>query len=143
MPARIAEAGNTQHRFALGLLAHRGFVVVRSPDAEAAEIDELWAMHPDGTILVGSSGLVLVGLLAILDELGDDWYTAPRVELPKGKTIDLAPEALARVADADLPATRDAFRRFAAISGWDVPCGDTREELVEAARNWLVKRNDD
>lgn len=138
MPARIAEAGNTEHHFALGLLARRGFVVVRPPRG-----DGYWALDAEGRSLAGSTALVLVGLLAILDELGDDWYAAPRVQLPEAEIVDLDPDALARLSDAELGDAREAFERFAATMGRAVSCGETREELVAAVREWLARSDDD
>jgi hypothetical protein len=132
MATRIGEAGNTTHGFPLGILAERGFTVVRGPDGN----EELWAIHADGTSLIGSSPLVLLGLLAIVDHLGPDWYSSPRVALPKGRILDLSPEDMAKIPEAQLPAARDALRLLASIRGRTVECGETRENLIEAARAW-------
>ena len=113
MPARIAEAGNTQHRYALGALASRGFTVVIRPDTSQ---DDYWAIHPDGTRLIGSSPLVLLGLLSLLDQLGEDWYNAPKVQLPKGRILDLTPEGMARMPDSERAAAAEALELLGRIT---------------------------
>lgn len=112
MPARIGEAGNTTFGISLGLLAHRGFTVVL-PDSDS----DYWAIRADGTSLIGSTPLVLVGLMAILDHLGDDWYRAPRIDLPKGDVIDLSPDSLARMPEAQLARAREAQVLLESIRG--------------------------
>jgi hypothetical protein len=92
---------------------------------------------PTATPLIGSSPLVLLGLLAIVDHLGPDWYRAPRVELPKGSIVDIEPEAMATIPEEQIPAGREALRRLASIRGRTVECGETREELIAAARAWV------
>jgi hypothetical protein len=133
MATRIGEAGNTTHGFPLGILAERGFTVVRGPD----DGEELWAIHADGTSLIGSSPLVLLGLLAIVDHLGPDWYRAPRVNLPKAHILDLAPQDVAKIPETQVPAAGEAIRLLASIRGRTVARGDTREELIAASRAWV------
>lgn len=99
--------------------------------------DEYWAIHPDGTSVIGSSPLILLGLLSLLDQLGEDWYRAPRVRLPKADVVDLTPEGIARLSDAELPAARDALQLLGRILGREAAIGETREELASAAQAWL------
>lgn len=136
MPALIAEAGNTQFSYALGALAARRFTVVIHPETRDSE-QKYWAIHPDGTSLVGSSPLVLLGLLSLLDQLGEDWYGAPRVRFPKTKVVDLTPDGLNHTKDADLPAASEAFELLGRILGRELPAGATRDDLVVTSRAWI------
>jgi hypothetical protein len=129
---RIAQAGNTTHGFPLAILARRGFTVTQGPDAD----DDLWALHPDGTCLIAETPLALLGLLAIVDVLGPDWYHRPLVVLPRGRMVALTPDELARLPDEDLDAARSAFVALAVARGRPEP-GSGRDELVEAARAWI------
>lgn len=136
MPARIAEAGNTQFSYALGALATRGYTVVIHPATRDSE-QHYWAIHPDGTSLVGSSPLVLLGLLSLLDQMGEDWYRAPRVRFPKAAVVDLTADALTQTKEADLPAALEAFELLGRILGRELPPGTTREDLVVTSRAWI------
>jgi hypothetical protein len=141
MPARIAEHLNTQGGYALRLLAYRGFTVVKEPNARETEY---WAIHPDGTALIGSSPLVLLGLLSLADHLGADWYWHPRIALPEARDIvDLTPEGIESMPDADLPDAREALLLLASVLDRDVACGSTRDELRAAVQAWLEKSRDD
>lgn len=137
MPARIAEAGNTSWGYPLRILTHRGFTVVVSPDAK--DDSDYRAIHPNGTSLIASSLLGLLGLLSIYDHLGDEWYTAPRIELPDYRPIvDLTPEALAKLPDDQVAAAREALMLLASIRNREIAVGTTREELVAAARDFSL-----
>ena len=136
MPPRVAEAGNTQFSYALGALAARGFTVVIHPETRDSE-QKYWAIHPDGTSLVGSSPLVLLGLLSLLDQMGEDWYRAPRVRFPKAAVVDLTPDALTHTNEADLPAAFEAFGLLGRILGQELPAGATREDLVVTSQAWI------
>lgn len=133
MATRIGEAGNTTHGYPLGILSGRGFIVVRGPDEDG----ELWAIHADGTSLIGSSPLVLLGLLAIVDQLGPDWYGAPRAALPKGRILELSPEEVAKMPEGELPGALAALRLLGAIRERPIECGETREQLLAAVRAWV------
>jgi hypothetical protein len=136
MPARIAEAGNTSYGYPLAILTHRGFTVVVGPDVR--QEPEYWAIHPDGTSLIASSLLGLLGLLCIYDHLGDEWYMAPRIDLPDGREpIDLTPNGLAKLPDDKVAAAREALGLLGSIRGRAVSAGTTREELVAAATAWV------
>lgn len=136
LPARIAEAGNTQFSYALGALAARGFTVVIRPETPDSE-QRYWAIHTDGTSLVGSSPLVLLGLLSLLDQMGEDWYRAPRVRFPKADVVDLTPDGLDHTEDADLPRASEAFQLLGRILDQEPPQGSTREDLLVTSRAWI------
>ena len=133
LSARIAEAGNTQHHFALGALAARGFTVVIRPQRD----DEYWAIHRDGTSLIGSSPLVLLGLLSLLDQLGEEWYQAPRVRFPNAEIVDLTLDGIDRISAAEVPAASAALQLLGRILDREIPISTTREELAGAVQAWL------
>ena len=137
MNVRIAEAGNTSWGISLRILAERGFTVVSGPDPDPSDF---WAIDEAGRSLVGSSPLVLLGLLGILDHRGDDWYRAPRLPADpprRAGVVDLTPQGLARCPEEELEWAAAAFRRLAALRRRDIgPLGD-RDALITAANRWI------
>ena len=120
----------------MGALAARGFTVVIRPEHDA-EREEYWAIHPDGTSLIGSSPLVLLGLLSLLDQMGEDWYRAPLVRFPELEAVDLTPDGLEHAKDEELPQAYEAFQLLARILGQEPPSGATRADLLVTSRGLI------
>lgn len=135
----IAEAGNTTHGFPLRILAARGFVVVTPPGPTRER--EYWALHPDGIRIMGSSPIVLLGLVATLDALGNDWHAHPKVQLPNADTdaVDLDPESLAELDAHEVPRAREALRLFLAIEGHPM---SANEDMIAASRRYVKQRDE-
>lgn len=127
------------------ILTKRGFCVVEPPNL-GRDIDavgrDLIAINPDGTVLHGSSPIVLLGLLSIVDHLGPDWYTDPRPEFKEidGKwtdVIDLDPEILEEIKDHEIEQHIEGFKLMCDCNGFSIDPGNTRESLVIASRKYL------
>ncbi|MDP2345395.1 MAG: hypothetical protein Q8O67_30905 [Deltaproteobacteria bacterium] len=137
------EAGNTLYGFPLRLLRHRGFVVMYPPnDAEDYADMDVWALHSNGTRLIASNPLALLGLLSILDHLGDEWYTKPKIDLSDAPPnhpfpIDLSPDVLAELDDGEVEDSITAFSLLCQMERYEIPAPTNREELVTASRKFM------
>jgi len=140
----IVEAGNTLDGYPLRILRHRGFVVFYPPNSatESYEGLDVWALHPNGTRLVASNCLALLGLLSILDHLGDNWYTEPAVDLKSVSMrhpypIDLGPGALAELDEDEIGENIEAFMLFCRSEQPGTERPMSRDDLVRASQRFL------
>lgn len=141
---RIAEAGNTLNGYPLRLLRHRGFKVFYPPRVATDSYDgvDVVALHPNGTCLIASNCLGLLGLLSILDHLGDEWYTAPKISWPEGERrgsfpFDFSPEILGELDDDELEENIEAFALLCQSAHPEIARPTNRDELVAASKRFI------
>ncbi|WP_442264582.1 hypothetical protein ACSIGC_09455 [Tenacibaculum sp. ZS6-P6] len=68
----MAEAGNT-YNYALTTIIDKGFKVFIIPDQRENYFGEYWAINNTHKF-IGSSPLVILGLIGVWEKYGDDWW---------------------------------------------------------------------
>lgn len=146
LSANIAEAGNTAHGFPVRILAKRGFTVITRP-TRGDEL-EYWALRQDGVRMIGSSPLILLGLLAILDELGNDWNRNPKVDLHRefgdADVVDLyGPDAVRMLKQKEVVTAQAAFMLLCSFVDRRIDCEATQDSLMNAINAFLDADDED
>ncbi len=98
----LAEAGNT-YNYALAAIVAKGYKIFMVPDSREEFYGDIWAIGEERRF-VGSTPLVVLGLIGIWEKFGDDWWTNPE-KSPKQNYLNL-------IEDRALPDELADFDRY-------------------------------
>ena len=140
----MAEAGNT-YNYALAVIVKKGYKIFLVPDKRDDFFGEYWAINKTHRF-VGSSPLVVLGLIGIWEDFGDNWWSNsdknPKSYLSKIENRAL-PDELAdfeNLSDAEFNEFVTEYRMlFEALKSWNLsPIKEdiTRKELFDIINNY-------
>ncbi|MFL0171627.1 hypothetical protein [Tenacibaculum maritimum] len=143
----VGEAGNT-FNYALSVIVSKGYKIFLVPDKREDFFGDYWAINKTHRF-VGSSPLVVLGLIGIWENYGDDWWNNQE-KSPKDYLSLIENRALPNEL-ADFENLTDIqFNRFVSeyrllfrvLESWDVGQikeGISRKELFDIINNYWKK----
>ena len=147
----MAEAGNT-YNYALSTIVEKGYKIFLIPDKREGFFGDYWAINQTHKF-VGSSPLVVLGLIGIWEKYGNDWWisreNSPKnyLSLIEDRAFPDEPTDFENLSDADFNTFVSEYKLlFKAIRSWnkfEIKDGVSRKEMYDIVNNYWEEENEE